>query len=245
MDLGFPGGQTHIRGSQFEEREHRIANRIQPAETMSVSSLMGAYPSIAKDYEGNPLLTDKKMSLFSWWFETSCARAISAGTATYTLTPQSLAIKGISVRTVQELLSSPARIQDKQAFFSAAEERSKDRARKKEEAQCPRFAEVLDSFKQQLAKLDSLAKKGEALCQKALQDRTKAQALFAELSALDSAILHSDAKNAAALIFPTERRLKELTRNLPEDPQLRSLFSSKIIYQELHKAIREYLSLLP
>ena len=71
MDLGFSGKQTHIRGSQFEERAHFLSNRFLTAESASVTSIFSAPTENAKDYCGNTILSDKRMDLFAWWINKS------------------------------------------------------------------------------------------------------------------------------------------------------------------------------
>lgn len=242
MDLGFPGKQTHIRGSQFEERSHRQSKRTSTAESDGVNALFSACPKKGCDYNGNEMLTDERMSIFSWWFENSCATAIQDGQETLTLTPQSLAIKGIKKSDVSEILSMPPMEREKEGFFIRAQ---KQKILSQEEAKnAGSYQSVLNSFKSRLQKLRDLAKKGRSLCKKGMQDRLKIPEVNAELSRIDAQILSSDAKDAAALVFPTERQLKELSKNLPESPELKALSYSDLIYTELNRAIEEYLELL-
>ena len=242
MDLGFPGKQTHIRGSQFEERSHRLSKRTNTAESDGVNALFSACPKKGCDYNGNEMLTDERMSIFSWWFENSCATAIQDGQETLTLTPQSLAIKGIKKSDVSEILSMPPMEREKEGFFIRAQ---KQKIQSQEEAKnAGSYQSVLNSFKSRLQKLRDLAKKGRSLCKKGMQDRLKIPEVNAELSRIDAKILSSDAKDAAALVFPTERQLKELSKNLPESPELKALSYSDLIYTELNRAIEEYLELL-
>ena len=240
MDLGFPGGQTHIRGSQFEERAHRLSGRLHTAENSTADSLMSAHPAYAKDYHGNPLLTDSRMSVFAWWFESNCAQAQADAVQTYTLTPQSLAIEGIQVAAVTQLLERPAAPEAKAAFFRKAEERAAAGRAAREAQALPSYDEVLRSFLQNLETLSELARKGLQLCEKGIRNRLKAPQVFPELERIDRQILCSGAKEAAALVFPTERHLKELSADLPQEPQLRSLCYSRLIYTELLKAVQEY-----
>ncbi|MBP5695288.1 MAG: motility associated factor glycosyltransferase family protein [Treponema sp.] len=253
MDLGFPGKQTHIRGSQFEERAHRTSTHTHTAETDGVASLLGAAPSLAKDYRGNTILTDKRMSLFAWWFESNCATALKDGQNTYTLTPQSLAIPNIGIASPEEVLAASSAkkeelMEAKRRFFEQAEKNSleqKDDDRKKG---VPSFESVFDEFRESLENLMSLSKKGLNLCQSAIQNRTKVHEVNAKLSEIDSQILNSAGKDAAALVFPTERQLaakaKELPSSAMNDAMLKPIYYSRLIYSELQKAVGEYLGCL-
>ena len=241
MDLGFPGKQTHIRGSQFEEREHRVSNRINSSETQSTTALMSAYPTYAQDYNGKKLLTDKRMSLFSWWFENNCQIAEKEGTRTYSITKESLAIKNIYSADVKDLLALPDLSGVKKEFFAIAQNVAEQYRQSSLKSD---FNTVYSSFISNLEMLDAIAKKGLALCDKAIKNRLKAPEIFQELSLVDAKIMNSEAKDAASLVFPTERKIKELTKDLPQEPHLKSLYYSKIIYAELTKAIHEYLKTL-
>lgn len=238
MDLGFPGRQTHIRGSQFEEREHRISSRVNTSESQSTAALLSANPVILKDYRGEDILSDKKMSLFSWWFEKNCALAEEQGVRTYSLTDESLAIKGIERFPLDDFLKREETLSEKAAFFASAEKAGSEDRAGREQGQ---FDKVLAAFTGDMERMKDMASKGISLCEKAIANRLKAPEVFAGLSKIDNEILRSESKEAAALVFPTERKLKELTKDLPEDKTLSSLYYSRIIYRELKKACSDYM----
>ncbi len=121
MDLGFPDFQTHIKGSQFEENAHRISTKFSSAEKMNVESLITSSPEWKFDYEGKTLLTDKKMSLFAWWFEDATKEALKQGTKTFTLTSESLAISGIEKFDLDDFLLKPNISEQKKIFFEQSE----------------------------------------------------------------------------------------------------------------------------
>ena len=73
LDLGFPDRKTHFTGSIFEERAHTASLRLAPAETAGYHALYGAGPYPVSDYAGNPVLTDKRLILYAWWFESRLA----------------------------------------------------------------------------------------------------------------------------------------------------------------------------
>lgn len=241
MDLGFPGRQTHIRGCQFEERTHRTSDKTVTSETGGLSSLFGANVSLSKDYNSNALLTDQRMSLFSWWFETHCKDACASGIKTFTLTSQSLYIEGISPFEIKDFLLREELTVKKKSFFEEGAKRSsvKDISLQKEN-----FNRALSSFLEELEELYNLSKKGISICEKAIADRTKAAAASSQLNEIDSHILSSKGKNAASLVFPTTRQLEQKASSLPQDKVLYPLYYSKLIYTELQCAARQYISLL-
>ena len=66
------------------------------------------------------------------------------------------------------------------------------------------------------------------------------------LEQTDAQILHSELKEAAALVFPTERRLAAMLASAPlsKEPHRAMFEQSRIIYRELQKGISEYQALL-
>ena len=136
----------------------------------------------------------------------------------------------------------PLMEREKEGFFIRAQKQKIQSQEENKNAES--YQAVLGSFKSQLKMLMDLAKKGRNLCKKGMQDRLKIPEVNSELTRIDSQILSSDAKDAAALVFPTERQLKELSKNLPESPELKALSYSDLIYTELNRAIEEYLELL-
>lgn len=232
MDLGFPGKQTHIQGSQFEEKSHMTSSRIKNAETDNAVSLFGAAPFFAKDYNGNSILTDKRMSLFSWWFENETAKANAAETKTFTLTPESLCIKGIEKYAVENFLAKKEIAGLKNEFFINAEKKQIHSSGTKS------IKELKKEFFINLEKLESLSKRGINICRKASENRLRLQEYLGELSKIDSEILNSECKDAASLVFPTQRQLAGLSANLSQDKQTFQIQYSNLIYSELLKSVR-------
>lgn len=244
MDLGFPGKQTHIRGSQFEEASHRNSSRTRNAESDNIKSLISANPLVKKDYNGNPILTDKRMSLFSWWFETNSKNALSENVKTYSLTPESLFIDGITPYSLEKMLLKPVILKEKEEFFNNAQIRNSKIKESRQNMNLPSFKEVKENFVKSLEELISLSKKGINLCEKAIQNRTKLLEISSELSQIDSKILNSDAKEAAALVFPTQKQLDKLSKDLPDVENLKSIYFSRLIYSQILKSAKEYLKYL-
>ena len=103
LDLSFPANQTHTRGSTFEENVHARSKRISTAETASLPMLFSGNVCTGKDYMGNPVLTDQRMKMFAWWFESRLAEMPEV--KTYTFAPQGLAIPGITPVSISSLIS--------------------------------------------------------------------------------------------------------------------------------------------
>lgn len=102
LDLGFPQNETHIRGSTFEEVVHSTSNRLQNSETSNVASLFGANMIFDSDYDGNKILTDNRMKMFAWWFESKSTEYKNI--KSYSFSSKSLKIPGFSVISLQEFI---------------------------------------------------------------------------------------------------------------------------------------------
>ena len=118
LDFAFPGGQTHIKGSSAEQTYHTVSNRLNASDRFTAASLYNANAVTAKDFTGAPVITDSRMKMFSWWFESRLAGC--SDVQTYTLCPQGLATPGIKVAEVSELLSVPEEKNQKADFISLA-----------------------------------------------------------------------------------------------------------------------------
>ena len=116
LDLGFPDKQTHIKGSTFEQASHTNSTRTRPAETSGMPMLFSGNACFEMDYLGNRILTDQRMKMFAWWFESRIASC--PHTKTFTISPQGLKIPGITVVPVQELLNLPDLAPQKNNFLS-------------------------------------------------------------------------------------------------------------------------------
>lgn len=105
LDLAFPNKQTHIKGSSAEQTWHTLSSRLTAPDKFTSASLFSANAAPGKDYNGGPVLTDSRMKMFSWWFESRLASCPE--TKTYTLCPQGLAVPGIQKAELSELLARP------------------------------------------------------------------------------------------------------------------------------------------
>lgn len=241
LDLGYPSLQTHIRGSTFEEKMHATSLRTRPAETLGTASLFGANMKTEKDYAGRPILTDDRMTLFSWWFSNTQKQYPEIKTSV--LSDKSLAIEGFSVSSVHELLALPPSENERSAFLSITESEATKASYKK------RFDQVKQELSEGFETLYQSAKKAVRICDKALEnknDKSAASSAIQALEKIDSEILHSELKEATALVFPTERKLEELFASvtLSDDAMCAMFQRSKIIYREIQKGITEYSKLL-
>ena len=241
LDLGYPRFQTHIKGSTFEEAIHTKSTRLLTAEKQGSQILFGAGMSQESDYEGRPILTDSKMKMFAWWFE-SKQEEFKASIKSYTLSPKSLKIPGFQVADVKELLSRPEKFTEKEKFLNSAENATAVGARGR---LSPSFTLALSNLKSGLEELYATARKGFRLADDGIKSAMPQKAL-PELEKIDAKILRSEYKEIASLVFPTEKRLAELYQNLPpmNNEIKSSLQKSRLIYKELMNSVAQYQNLL-
>lgn len=140
LDLGFPKGQTHIRGSSSEQTWHTLANRLWASDKATAAALYSANAVTAKDYNGQNVITDSRMKMFAWWFEARLAAYPEV--KTYTLCPQGLATPGITPQPVSVLLSREPLGQAKTDFINYA----KSIKSQLNPQQCNELAELTASF---------------------------------------------------------------------------------------------------
>ena len=118
LDLSFPMKQTHSRGSTFEQNAHSISYRLDSAENKGIPALLSGNTMSGEDYNGNIVLTDQRMKMFAWWFESRIAECND--TKTFTLSPEGLKISGVNTFSISALLNEKEIISEKKAFFKKA-----------------------------------------------------------------------------------------------------------------------------
>lgn len=104
LDLSFPRNQTHIKGSSFEETVHRVSSRLDQADKATGKLLFSADISKGQSFNGNVVLTDSKMKMFAWWFESQISAHPEV--KTFSFCPESLAIPGIETADSDEYLKN-------------------------------------------------------------------------------------------------------------------------------------------
>ncbi len=268
LDLGYPSFQTHIKGSTFEEAIHTKSTRLLTAEKQGSQILFGAGMIRESDYEGQPILTDSKMKMFAWWFE-SKQEEFKGSIKSYTLSKKSLKIPGFQVASLDTILSRPEKSEQKKEFLDSKGgtgvntpvervgsdggagktcetgfERVSAKAvpePRKTSTSNTFFTTALSNLKSGLEELYATAKKGFRLADDGIKSAVP-QKILPELEKIDSKILHSEYKEIASLVFPTEKRLTELYQNLPpmNNEIKSSLQKSRTIYKELMNSIAQY-----
>ena len=162
------------------------------------------------------------MNLFASWFSASVQNALQKGQKTFSLAKESRALDGVKPVTIEEFLKLKPLGEKRNKFFQESE---------KTDSYTPgeeQFNKVLESFKNSLTQIKTLSDKGINTCKEALSSGKDKAPYIQLLNQTDSAILSSSVKEAAALVFPSGKRLQELSSFLKPDSY--GFEQSKLVY---------------
>lgn len=119
LDLSFPEKQTHIKGSTFEQKAHSSSMKTSSAETKSMPSYFSGNLVEGKNYLGERVMTDSRMKMFAWWFESRFSEC--SDVQNLSLGGKGLCIPGVKVSSLQELLNEKDITAEKEDFFKQSE----------------------------------------------------------------------------------------------------------------------------
>jgi hypothetical protein len=204
LDLAFPGFTTHYKGAFFEENAHVTATRFLPAETKSFHALRDGAPFFAKSADGNPVLTDKRLSLYASWFENRLRNAENYRNSR--LSGDGLAINGLKTVHVDDILALPVcrpAITDRiEQVVSGILEKWKDEDAVKTRTEHYRAAyfTLVDKLEASLQTTRSVLRCISAF--KHSQNSTSRGALLEKIDAANAAMLESEVKAVAGFLLP-------------------------------------------
>ena len=218
LDLAYPGKQTHFAGSTFEEAVHTRSTRVASAEQANFNSLYSAFPSLHQDYAGGTVLTDRRMLLYAWWFESTLAKYPEV--KTFNLMPHGVFIPGMPACSAEDFagmtgglpraainkrLETLVKSVYSQAFLDSCGARKR------------LVAASVKTMTESAAGLAAQAEKAEALCHrlaKYSEEGTRKSgssgngssareqaALIAQLNTIDEKIKNGFAKDLVAVLF--------------------------------------------
>lgn len=253
LDLGFPNKKTHIKGSTFEEHIIQTAHRLSNTETANTQILHNISTNVKKDYNGYQLATDTRMNLYAWWFESKVAQHTQVQTKT--LTAESLAIPGISMCTIEEILQFKQTEQVAQSYLNSVPKETKQSRKNRKKL----FNQALGEIHIALEELFNLITQAIELCNATLETFEKHRNVsvitqtLSKLDEIDVCIKKSKAAPLASLVFPSQKKLETIykkagivycdTENYAIACQ-HTVLKSKIMYKELAKTIKLHFSLL-
>ena len=114
LDFSYPEKQTHVKGSSAEQSFHVVSDRIKSAEYQTGKILFSADTFYENSFEGKEVLTDSRMKMFAWWFESRIAN--SPEIKNFSLCKKSLKIPGFRYFMLQDFLSKK-NLEDKRNEF--------------------------------------------------------------------------------------------------------------------------------
>lgn len=254
LDLSYPSNKTHARGSTFEERAHIISNRLKSGETQNTTAVY-ANPAYNKDkkacdYKDNSLITDERMLLYAWWFESKAASFPNIKTAS--LSPAALHIPGFFLADIDELLALPEREKEIKAFCFSCKTDEKNEPK---DVQAQNI-KALKTLKADLTELQNTVKNAAAVCIRHCRSEGDYAQVLNELTRADERIYASRVKNLASLIFPPPARLESIAaKNLPPQPPAPpqgdyksaaayNILKSKLIYDMILQSIETHIKYL-
>lgn len=229
LDLSFPGGRTHARASLFEQRALHSGNRLGPASSAGFQALRGGQPYLAPSNDGGMVITDRRLSLYAWWFANKMK--VHAGLATYNLSSGGLATPGMPVAGLDQLLDLPPVKEELQGQMEFLRHKLAGLTKDPEDSRTyiKDIILALNEELESIAKLASgaLAMVGAARTAKGIELDT----VLAALSGVDDCLLGSDARDVVGFILESvEGLIGGRARTLDE-----SLDKTERIY----RAVRE------
>lgn len=233
LDLGFPGRGTHSRDSYFEARALMRARRLSPVELDSFMAFRAADPFPAPDNSGGTVFTDRRMALYSWWFESKLARADSA--PTLNLSPGGLAIAGMPYRPASSRLDGP----DIRPRMDAVLEEIAGAAVDKDRDFRAAYRALLDALRglrltASIAAQDSEAAIGKLRAGRSVQDE------LGSLARMDAELLGNPAKDVISFLFPS---LRSLYASRPESLE-KALENGAAVYREAARQAEYHVDIL-
>ena len=234
VDLGFPQKKTHAKGSTFEEKVHTTADRLHPAETSGVSALFSAPYSLGTSYVGNPMITDSRMKLYAWWFESHVASHPEA--PTYSLTKDSLKIPGIALFPLEELLEENVTkgegedYRTRKLFFDNTVPTCDDVDRQEREK---KLSHILSEFLTNVDRIAECARQGKGLIKKidCPQEAVK------KVNEINDVLFDKKNKAMAEILFPVPKPEKEKNT---DDKSF--LATCNVLYQEIIQTENEIIT---
>ena len=237
LDLGFPDKQTHCKGSFFEQRAHWLSERRTPSETFSWHALIDAGLTKIESNSGNVTWTDKRMSVYSRWFEEQMS--YYKNIETWNLSDEGIKIEGMPRKTLEEALDLPEIRNELNRQIEQIKKIEVDNSLS------AKLDSVFDSLLHELNSLNLLSEKGIIITgslEESFYKGKDIQPILNKLSVLDNEILHSLSKEIAGFI------LQNFISNLLNDDHKKNpdqiIKNSFQLYKELQDSTVFHIELL-
>jgi len=242
LDLGFPYKTTHFKGGYFEERAHTLSDRFNPAEHLSFVYLHDAHPFLLPAFNGDKVLSDKRMIIYKNWFEAQLRNAPDIDVRC--ITPESAEIQGVKCSKPEDITNLPQIRNGISSNYHKTTQFFKNFS-------LPGKEKIIEKIHRLSAELDLLVdsgKKGLALTQKLeknLEKGLSTSSIIAELDNLDSTIIKTGSSDIAGFLM--QPILKDILSTQYIDikketviKNSRSIYSSLCESAEYHKKLLNF-----
>jgi hypothetical protein len=230
LDLAFPGGRTHARASLFEQRALQSGSRLGPASSAGFQALRGGQPYLAPSNAGGMVVTDRRLSLYSWWFANKMKA--HSGLDTFNLSAGGLATPGMPVTSLDRLLELPVNKAVVQEGMESLRIQLAGLARDPEESSAL-IKEMIQELDKELKSIATLAHEALGLVRTArIAKGAELDTVLVALSDIDESLLGSKARDVVGFILESAAVLiGGRARTL-----LESLDKSERIYSAVHES---------
>ncbi|MFW6329533.1 MAG: motility associated factor glycosyltransferase family protein [Alkalispirochaetaceae bacterium] len=239
LDLGFPGLKTHAEGSFFEERGHILSDRLSGIEEYTYRYLRGGEPFIAEATSGEPLLSDRRMQIYRWWFETQ--DRLHQDVATFTLSPSSLSIEGRHYVPPESLKTLPSRRAEIDRTIKRVRELASN-LRSNAEQRLAALREATGVLEEEIRRVAGIAAEGSRICEKLEGRLREAGDLTGEdlagLDRIDASIASAPHRDVLGFLMQeVDREARRQSRATSRREQLEeNIRRSRSIYEQLEQA---------
>jgi hypothetical protein len=239
LDLAYPNLKTHFRGARFEERANSLSGRFNPAEKWIVRALRDGIPFKARSATGEPILTDRRLSLYAAWFENQFRQYPQV--KNFGVFRDGLEIAGLQSAQTDALLSLPDRRDEIDKRLNEAllktEKEFNDGEQSRERAR--RYENAVSDLKRGLASIKKTAEDGASIAMQVLnRDLNAAQKdkVIKELDALTRRVTESEVKEVAGFLLPLVEDDREKSPDGGNDPFKTYLNSTLKLFSGLAQA---------
>ncbi|HUW70076.1 MAG TPA: 6-hydroxymethylpterin diphosphokinase MptE-like protein [bacterium] len=193
LDLSFPGGKTHARASLFEQRSLGSGLRLRPASGDAFQAMRGGRPYLTPANDGAMVTSDKRLSLYAWWFSSRLATSPQA--PTWNLSRHGLAIAGMPCASSKAVLDLPPLRSVIDARLDALGMSDSSVATHELEAILGQLVEDLDCVAALADEAIAVAEQSQVL------DAASREASIRRLALIDEAVLASRARDVVGFLF--------------------------------------------
>lgn len=237
LDLGFPSKQTHCKGSYFEQRAHWLSGKVSPSETFSWHALNDAGLSAVESNGGTLTWTDKRMSVYSRWFEEQMTNYPNIHS--WNLSDDGIKIQGMPQKLLKEALEKPI-IRDNlnDALNTVMQIQTEDSLWEKLTSAIYELLEGLNYLKE----LSEIGLKDSLKLKIAFESNEDLQPYLDKLTELDEKIINSVSKDIAGFIL--QNFISGIIRDNSEKKGIDIIENSIDLYRELQNSVLFHINIL-